>query len=75
MFGRIAVVDRGEPAVRFIRAVRDARGRHGMERDVEAAHLWDVPAARLHLPLLAVVDRGIARGRSATPVVPREVPG
>jgi acetyl/propionyl-CoA carboxylase alpha subunit/acetyl-CoA carboxylase carboxyltransferase component len=38
VFGRIAVINRGEPAVRLIRAVRELNAEHGTETRVIALH-------------------------------------
>ncbi|HEY4624864.1 MAG TPA: biotin carboxylase N-terminal domain-containing protein, partial [Blastococcus sp.] len=38
MFGRIAVINRGEPAVRLIRAVRELNAEHGTKTRVIALH-------------------------------------
>src|SRR3954470_16503213 len=38
MFGRIAVVNRGEPAMRLIRAVRELNAEHGTDTKVIALH-------------------------------------
>lgn len=43
MFERIAVVNRGEPAMRLIRAVRDAE--HGSRTTVIALHTEAEPGA------------------------------
>jgi acetyl/propionyl-CoA carboxylase alpha subunit len=38
VFSRIAVVNRGEPAVRLIRAVRELNAEHGTDTRVIALH-------------------------------------
>ena len=60
MFSRIAVVNRGEPAVRLIRAVRELDAEHGTATRVGSVHDI-IPAAELRPCLIAAVERGMER--------------
>ena len=61
MFSRIAVVNRGEPAMRLIHAVRERKAEHGTAIRVRALHYegsqaWPYPGS-LMLGFTAVADR------------------
>ena len=57
-FKRIAIVNRGEPAVRFIRTVRDYNGERGTA--LEAVALYTDPDR--HMPFVRLADDAVALG-------------